>query len=65
MCNHSAVALKDSTIFWSAIVVQQVMNYTLSSWHFKKCEIIQKFLFISIYFKRCKSLLQATPLSCT
>ena len=30
VCNHSGVARKDSSIIWSAIVVQQVMNNTLS-----------------------------------
>ena len=28
MCNHSGVAWKDSSIIWSAIVVQQMMNNT-------------------------------------
>ena len=52
MCNHSGVARKDSSTIWSAIVMQQVMNYTLSSLHFEKCEIVREiqFLFISFYF---------------
>ena len=41
--DNSGVARKDSRIIWSAIVVQQVMNYTLSPLHFenvKSSEII-------------------------
>ena len=41
MCNHSSVVRKDSSINWSAIVLQQVMNYTLSSLHFEKCKIVR------------------------
>ena len=40
ICNYSGVAQKDSSINWSAIVAQQVMNYTLNSLHFEKCEIV-------------------------
>ena len=35
MRHHSCVARKDSSVIWSAIIVEQVMNYTLSSLHFE------------------------------
>ena len=35
MCNHSGVARKDLSITWNAIVVPQVMKYTLSPLHFE------------------------------
>ena len=41
VCNHSCDARKDWSIIWSAILVQQVMNYTLSPFCIWKCEIVQ------------------------
>ena len=51
VCDHSCVARKDSRIIWSAIVVHQVMNYTLSHLHFENVKSSKiQFRFISLYF---------------
>ena len=47
--HHSWVTQKDSSIIWSAIFVQQAMNFTLSSLHYKYCE--KRLKYISLYFK--------------
>ena len=42
LCHHSGVARMDPSIFWSAIVMQQVINSTLSYLQFEKCEKLLK-----------------------
>ena len=44
---------RTSSIIWNAIVVQQVMNYTLSSLHFEKCEIVRNTISFHINLFPC------------
>ena len=50
--HHPGLPWKDSCIIWSEIVVQQVMNFTLTSLDFKKCEIVWITFSIYIAVKR-------------